>query len=115
MVPVKDRGEVERLEHEALAPRAASLWGHSPGCPTCTALRGDDDEDPRALMPGVCRVTRSTGIIEWICIAPVHDEAPRPGHGHRSSQHAGLGGAYPARSERHHFVNRWPNRTLTAS
>lgn len=58
-------------------------------------------EDPRA--EGRCGVTRSTGLIEWICINDPHDTEKQ-----HSSQLSAFG--YYPRSERHYFVRRYPMR-----
>lgn len=63
-------------------------------------------EERELERPDVCGVTRLVAGKEWICVAKVHDDPPRPGHGQRSAQ-SQLG--YYPRSERHYFRRRWPD------
>lgn len=69
------------------------------------------------MESGICGITfvGSTGI-EWVCIAKPHDEGYR--RKTRSGEAFGTGshperGIYGApKSERHHMVNKWPNRPI---
>lgn len=71
-------------------------------------------------MPDSCGVSYigPTGI-EWVCVKPVHDTAyVRRSRDQRGSHVAYSTGSHPERrmgvqapsSDRHYFVNRWPNR-----
>lgn len=61
----------------------------------------EEDEHPRAQLPGICGFTQVTGQTEWICVKRIHAT--------EKDVRQGRPNAY-----RHVFVNRWPNRQRTA-
>lgn len=57
---------------------------------------------PLTNAPGTCRVTRSTGTIDWICIRPVH------------ATEASIAAGNP-QVDQHQFVRLHPWRPTTTS
>lgn len=82
----------------------------------------EDEPDPRALVDGICGAIDQGPLgIEWICVKPEHN----PEYLRKSTDPRHVGyvrgtGAHPERpigvqappADRHHFVNRWPNRKI---
>lgn len=63
------------------------------------------EEDPRAQLMGRCRITKTVGRIEWICIRQVHDVAYI-----RKAKNYRRGNLIlndSRTSESHYFVPRW--------
>lgn len=62
--------------------------------------------DERAARADVCGVEQTINGRVWVCVKPVHDDPPQPGHGQRSEQPTAYG--YAPKSRRHYFVRKWP-------
>jgi hypothetical protein len=67
----------------------------------------DEDEHPSAKQHGICGVVIQSGEIEWICVKSVH-----------AAIYQGRSGklifSNNPSSDRHFFVNRYPNRKASA-
>lgn len=75
----------------------------------------DAVEDPRADGT-ICGVTRHTARFEFICIREPHlnvRHRSRRGQVSDEDQSRSRRGEF-TQGERHHFVNRWPNRPVPA-
>lgn len=71
-----------------------------------------DTEDPRTRRPGICGVTRTTGNVEWVCIAATHAKTyVRHGLDRRGQV---IYDQNPS-ADRHYFVPRYPWRQPSPS
>ena len=67
-----------------------------------------DDQDPRTEGL-ICGVTKQTQRHEWICIKPPHADVYT--RKTKNQRRGDLVFSNNPKADKHHFINRWPNRT----
>lgn len=72
----------------------------------------EDEEHPKAKVPGICGVTTFTEHIEWICVRSVHGDVYQRKTGDRTHNKGDMIFSTSPKADQHHFVNRWPNRPI---
>lgn len=66
--------------------------------------------DERAKKEGICGVTHTVWVIEWICIRQVHGAVYERRSSDRHHPRGGTIFSTTPNSEMHYFVPKWPNR-----
>lgn len=69
-----------------------------------------EDEQDHRVRDDICGVTEIWGGTEFICIRPPHAAVYTRNTSDRTHTKGDLIFSAAPQGDRHHFVNRWPNR-----